>query len=84
MKDPESGNKLEGVYEESMMSKDEQSSASSKDKKDKKKEKEQASVSETLSFVFNSGSKTIFLFFLGAVGALGNGLVYPMLAYLFS
>lgn len=84
MKDPESGNKLEGVYEESMMSKDEQSSASSKDNKDKKKEKEQASVSETLSFVFNSGSKTIFLFFLGAVGALGNGLVYPMLAYLFS
>ena len=57
----------------------------SKDKSNKDKEKAaQASISETLSFVFQSGSQTTLLFFVGVLGAIGNGVVYPILAYLFS
>jgi ATP-binding cassette subfamily B (MDR/TAP) protein 1 len=44
----------------------------------------QASVGETMSFVFGCGAKTTMLWFLGFLGGIGNGLVYPILAYLFS
>lgn len=43
-----------------------------------------ASASETFSFVWACGWKTTGLFCLGVLGGIGNGLVYPMLAYLFS
>lgn len=45
---------------------------------------EQASISETLQFVFDCGSGIKALFFLGCFGGVLNGLVYPALAYLFS
>jgi ATP-binding cassette, subfamily B (MDR/TAP), member 1 len=46
----------------------------------------QASVTETLSFIFmgtNSGQMKM-IFSLGMAAGLANGLVYPALAYLFS
>jgi len=43
-----------------------------------------ASFSETLRFVFGCGTKTTVLFCLGVLGGIGNGLVYPGLAWLFS
>ena len=43
-----------------------------------------ASFSETLSFVFGCGWQTTGIFFLGVLGGIANGLVYPGLAYLFS
>jgi ATP-binding cassette subfamily B (MDR/TAP) protein 1 len=48
------------------------------------KPKVQASVGETMSFVFGCGPKTTALWCLGFLGGIGNGLVYPILAYLFS
>ena len=61
------------------------SASSEKSDKDKKKAADpQASVSETLSFVFSAGGSTPLLFFLGVLGGIGNGLVYPILARLFS
>lgn len=56
------------------------------DEKKKKKEvpKPMASFSDTLSFVFDCGSKIKFLFCLGSFTGVLNGLVYPALAYLFS
>ena len=54
-------------------------------KKKKKQAPTQASVGETLSFVFKgNGPKTVATFFVGIIGAIGNGSVYPILAYLFS
>ncbi|KAG7367565.1 ABC transporter permease [Nitzschia inconspicua] len=50
----------------------------------KKTKSPQASVSETLSFAFSSGTQTSAIFFVGVVGGFGNGLVFPILAYLFS
>ena len=50
----------------------------------KKSPKAAASVSETLSFILGCGPNTTLLFSLGILGGIGNGLVYPMLAYLFS
>jgi hypothetical protein len=44
-------------------------------KEGKKSIKAQASVSETLSFAFTSGTKTSVVFLIGVIGALGNGLV---------
>jgi len=58
------------------------STETSNDKK--KKSEEQASVGETLSFVFNAGGSTMLIFVIGVVAGIGNGLVYPILAYLFS
>ena len=84
MKDPDGNYIPEGVYEEDEDGMVAKSEAKKKNSTEKKKEKKQASVSETLSFVFHSGTKTTLLFFIGAIGALGNGLVYPILAYLFS
>jgi hypothetical protein len=52
--------------------------ASSKDDDKKKKttkKAQQASTSETLSFVFTSGTKTTVLFFCGILGGIGNGVV---------
>jgi ATP-binding cassette subfamily B (MDR/TAP) protein 1 len=43
-----------------------------------------ASVSDTLSFIFMCGPKTTAFWFLGMLGGVGNGAVYPVLAYLFS
>eukprot|EP00980_Cylindrotheca_fusiformis_P015007 scaffold4127_cov126-Cylindrotheca_fusiformis.AAC.3 len=56
----------------------------SKSKSSKKKMKEQASVKETLSFVFQGNTRMKVLFFFGVIGAVGNGIVYPILAYVFS
>jgi ATP-binding cassette subfamily B (MDR/TAP) protein 1 len=52
--------------------------------KKKKETKPMASVSETMQFVFGCGPKVKWLFTLGFIGAILNGLVYPILAYLFS
>lgn len=52
--------------------------------KEKKKAKPMASMSETLSFVFQCGPRVTWIFVLGCIGGLLNGLVYPILAYLFS
>ena len=62
------------------------SSASDGDKKEKKKKEAapQASMAETLDFVFQCGSTVTFLFFMGCFAGFCNGLVYPALAYLFS
>ena len=49
------------------------SASSGKDKG--KKKAAQASISETLSFAFNSGSKTVIIFIIGVIGGLGNGAV---------
>jgi len=49
-----------------------------------KKAKKQASFSETMSFVFQAGTQTTIILFVGILGAIGNGIVYPILAYLFS
>ena len=57
---------------------------SESDDKAKAKKKQQASASETMSFVFQSGTQTTILLFVGSIGAIGNGVVYPILAYLFS
>jgi hypothetical protein len=42
---------------------------------DKKKPVRQASISETLGFAFSSGSRTVIIFVVGVIGALGNGAV---------
>lgn len=57
-----------------------------KQKKDKKKKKEEpmASVTETMSFVFACGPRIRFIFILGCIAGIGNGLVYPALAWIFS
>mmetsp|Transcript_17883 Transcript_17883/g.31282 ORF Transcript_17883/g.31282 Transcript_17883/m.31282 type:complete len:866 (+) Transcript_17883:171-2768(+) len=52
--------------------------------KPKKAPPKQASTGETLSFVFRSGTKTTVLFFLGVLGGIGHGTVFPVIAYLFS
>jgi ATP-binding cassette subfamily B (MDR/TAP) protein 1 len=50
----------------------------------KKNQKPMASMSETLSFVFQCGPKVQYIFIIGCIGGFLNGLVYPALAYLFS
>lgn len=50
----------------------------------KKKAKPMASIWETLNFIFECGFRIRFLFVIGTISAIGNGLVYPFLAYLFS
>jgi ATP-binding cassette, subfamily B (MDR/TAP), member 1 len=44
----------------------------------------QASIGDTLTFVFECGPKVTTLFALGCLGGILNGLMYPALAYLFS
>ena len=60
--------------------------ASSRDKKKMKKKAAvpMASVSEVFGFMWNLGPGNRFLFFVGCLAGVGNGLVYPILAYLFS
>jgi ATP-binding cassette subfamily B (MDR/TAP) protein 1 len=60
--------------------------ASDEDKKKKKKkaDKPMATFFQTLDFAFDCGPRVRFLFFLGTIGGILNGLVYPALAYLFS
>eukprot|EP00980_Cylindrotheca_fusiformis_P007164 scaffold1505_cov118-Cylindrotheca_fusiformis.AAC.14 len=61
------------------------SDSSSKSKSGKKKAKvQQASLAQTLSFIFQGDTQTKVIFFVGIIGAIGNGAVYPILAYLFS
>uniref|UniRef100_A0A7S2YI40 Bile salt export pump n=2 Tax=Entomoneis paludosa TaxID=265537 RepID=A0A7S2YI40_9STRA len=60
------------------------STASSTKKKSKAKPQQLATVGETLSFVWECGSKVRFLLIFGSFAAMLNGLVYPILAYLFS
>lgn len=43
-----------------------------------------ASVREVLGFVWQLGTGTRALFVLGTLSGIGNGMVYPALAYLFS
>jgi ATP-binding cassette subfamily B (MDR/TAP) protein 1 len=50
----------------------------------KKKDDPMASVSETMSFVFGCGSKVRLFFVFGCIAAFGNGLVFPVLAYVMS
>jgi ATP-binding cassette, subfamily B (MDR/TAP), member 1 len=56
----------------------------SKGKKKKEEPKPQASMSETFDFVFQCGPRITWIFVLGSIGGVLNGLVYPALAYLFS
>eukprot|EP00980_Cylindrotheca_fusiformis_P009865 scaffold2184_cov128-Cylindrotheca_fusiformis.AAC.11 len=66
-------------------SEDDANSVKSDSKSAKKNAKtEQASASETLSFVFQGDTQTKALFFVGILGGIGNGIVYPALAYLYS
>jgi ATP-binding cassette, subfamily B (MDR/TAP), member 1 len=53
-------------------------------KKKKKKSEPMASVSEVLGFVWELDIGSRCLFVLGAICGVGNGMVYPILAYLFS
>ena len=50
----------------------------------KKKSQPMASVTEVFSFMWDLGPANRLLFFVGCAAGVGNGLVYPMLAYLFS
>ena len=61
------------------------SATSAANKKDKATTpKPMASVSETMSFVWACGTRIQLIFALGALAGVANGLVYPILAYLFS
>ena len=52
--------------------------------KKKKEAKPMASFSETMGFVWNCGPKVQLLLVIGSIAGVANGLVYPILAYLFS
>ena len=58
------------------------------EKKDKKKMKEKpkpmATVGEVFSFMWALGPANRLIFFIGCLAGVGNGIVYPILAYLFS
>lgn len=64
------------------------SSTHSKDKSEKgsskEKDKQLASIGQTLSFVWGCGPLVQFLFVLGFIAGIVNGMVFPVLAYLFS
>ena len=53
-------------------------------KKAKAAPKPMASVGETMSFVWQCGTRIQLVFAVGVVAGIANGLVYPILAYLFS
>jgi ATP-binding cassette, subfamily B (MDR/TAP), member 1 len=44
----------------------------------------QATMGETLSFVFECGPKMTWIFVAGVIGGVANGFVYPILAFMFS
>jgi ATP-binding cassette, subfamily B (MDR/TAP), member 1 len=52
--------------------------------KAKKEASSQATIGETLSFVFECGTRTTWTFVLGVIGGVANGCVYPILASQFS
>ncbi len=52
--------------------------------KSRKSAAPQASVGETLGFLFECGFSTQLLFVVGFIAGIANGMVYPALAYLFS
>ena len=54
------------------------------EKKKKKVETPMASVGEVLGFMWELGTGTRAFFVIGCIAGVGNGAVYPMLAYLFS
>jgi ATP-binding cassette, subfamily B (MDR/TAP), member 1 len=76
---------VNGVNGASVIERDSGSATSSdaKNKADKPK-LEQATFGETMAFAFDCGGSTKVLFCVGFAAAVLNGLVYPMLAYLFS
>lgn len=49
-----------------------------------KKQVKVATTMETLSFVFETGVRPKLLFFFGSVAAIGNGMVYPFIAIIFT
>jgi hypothetical protein len=49
--------------------------SASRGEKKKKKPAEMATVSQTLAFAFDCGSKNVLLFCIGVIGAVGNGAV---------
>jgi hypothetical protein len=49
--------------------------ASSNENNKKKKQAPQATVAETLSFAFTNGTQNSIIFFIGVLGAIGNGAV---------
>lgn len=51
---------------------------------DKKSAKPMATVTEVFGFMWGLGPGNRFLFFVGCLAGVANGLVYPILAYLFS
>jgi ATP-binding cassette subfamily B (MDR/TAP) protein 1 len=53
-------------------------------KKTPKVKQDIASIGETLSFVFDCGIRTKILFAVGVIGGIGNGVVYPFIAFIFS
>jgi len=55
-----------------------------KKKDDAKKKERMSSVGEVMSFVWGCNAGTRIIYLIGCLGALGNGMVYPILAYLFS
>ena len=70
--------------QDNMGKNDDDTNSMRSDSEYKSKKKTQASFSETMSFVFQSGTSTTILLIVGIIGAMGNGIVYPILAYLFS
>jgi len=51
---------------------------------DHEDERQEATYQDTLQFVFDCGTGTRILFTLGCLAAIGNGLLYPIVAYVFS
>jgi ATP-binding cassette subfamily B (MDR/TAP) protein 1 len=47
-------------------------------------DEEMASLQDTLKFVFDCGTSARIMFVLGCIAAIGNGMVYPIIAYVFS
>eukprot|EP00529_Nitzschia_sp_RCC80_P007064 CAMPEP_0113481608 /NCGR_PEP_ID=MMETSP0014_2-20120614/22496_1 /TAXON_ID=2857 /ORGANISM="Nitzschia sp." /LENGTH=1474 /DNA_ID=CAMNT_0000375109 /DNA_START=515 /DNA_END=4939 /DNA_ORIENTATION=- /assembly_acc=CAM_ASM_000159 len=52
--------------------------------KETKAKQNMASITETMSFVFTSGTRNVVIWCVGMIAAVGNGATYPILAYLFS
>jgi len=63
---------------------DDGSTRSKGKKKDAPKIENAASVQETLSFAFNGPSNTNSLFVAGVISAIGNGMTYPIIAWIFA
>lgn len=66
------------------MAQTDSSRSSDAEKKKNEGKKPMATIGETLHFAFESGANMKLLFAVGFIAAFLNGLVYPILAYLFS